>query len=287
MNKQVRRFVFLTSIATGILFFQNCSKMAFQNGVGGSDSLSSASTGSGSTSGTGSTQSTAPTCTTTTVNTSNDVKILFLVDTSGSNAASNNSAGTDNGKVWRTKTINDFVNAYSSNSNFYFGLVTFQGSSATPQISSGGKGIFTNNASAIQEGITNFENTPDQGSTPYHAALMEAKSMIAADLAANPSSTTAYVIVMISDGEPTDQEYLNAQNGIANLDSDVISVVDAAPAQVVMNTVYLYNPSDASQSNTTYLQAIASTANGVFVQASSQDTLDLDSTVALPTESCQ
>jgi len=233
------------------------------------------------------------TCTTSTVNVENQVKILFVVDTSGSNASTPASRGvpatigTDNNKVWRLKTINDFINAYSSNPNFYFGLITFQGSAATPQIASGGQGIFSNDQSVVQQGITNFVNTPDGNSTPYRPALMMAQAMIAADLAKNPSSTTAYVVVMISDGEPTDSLYLKASTGITSLDSDVSSVTSVAPSQISINTVYLFNPAAPSGSDTKYLQAIASTGDGAFVQASSEDTLSIENTVQVPTEVCQ
>jgi len=228
-----------------------------------------------------------PVCKTDYVDVSHKVKILFLVDTSGSNATTKTTIGTDNNKVWRLATINNFVNAYSSKSNFYFGLVTFQGSSATPQIASGGNGIFTNDPSAVQQGITNFKNTADSGSTPYQPAILMAKSMISADLKAYPSSDTAYVIVMISDGEPKDAVYLDPSTGIRTLISDVASVISVATSQISFNTVYLYNSAAPSNSNTTYLQTIANAGGGVFVQANSQSTLSIKDTVEVPQQVCQ
>lgn len=215
------------------------------------------------------------------------MKILFLVDTSGSNANSGTRLGTDNNKVWRLQTINDFVNAYSSNPNFYFGLITFQNSSATPEIASGGQAIFTNNPSVVQQGITNFTNDADSGSTPYQAALQMAQNTIAADLQQNPSTTTAYVVVMISDGEPKDPVYLNPSTGLKTLASNVSSIVNLAPKQITVNTVYLYNPLAPSNSDTVYLQTIATAGGGQFLQASSKSTLNINSSIEVPQLVCQ
>jgi uncharacterized protein YegL len=231
---------------------------------------------------------TPKTCTTDLVDVSHNVKILFLVDTSGSNADSfYYGSGTDVGKTWRLATINNFVNTYSSKSNFYFGLVTFQDTSAKPQIASGGQGIFSNVQSVVQQGITNFKNTADIGATPYQAAIKMAGSIISADLKAYPSSTTAYMVVMISDGAPTDTVYLDALTGMQALSTDAASVVSLAKAQISLNTVYLYNPASPANSDTRYLQTIASVGNGVFVEASSQSTLSIKDTIQVPQEVCK
>src|SRR5207253_6210232 len=111
------------SFLSMVLVFQNCSKARFTpdadpnilNGVtggvgvnGGDDSNCSPQTSSAA----------------------KIVKILFVVDTSGSNAGEGGEVPTDPGKKWRSGTINNFINAYSAKTNFQYGLITFQGTSA-------------------------------------------------------------------------------------------------------------------------------------------------------------
>ncbi|RYZ71766.1 MAG: hypothetical protein EOP09_04140, partial [Proteobacteria bacterium] len=105
---------------SGILLFQNCSQVAFtpseasldpQNGVKSTD-----------------TGGTDPSCRTDYVNVNKDIKVLFVVDTSGSNVNRNEGGktvlGTDLDKKWRLASINKFIQTYQDRSNFHYGLIT-------------------------------------------------------------------------------------------------------------------------------------------------------------------
>ena len=231
----------------------------------------------------GNTTGTDPSCRTDYVNVNKDVKVLFVVDNSGSNVNIN---GTDIDKKWRLATINKFIQTYQNKSNFYYGLITFQNSVATPQIRSGDVGIFTNNLSMVTQGVANFASTPDAGATPYQAAINLTKQMINEDLKLKSSKPTAYVVVMISDGYPSDSRYTET-NGIANLKADTKTLVDMAPGMIGVNTVFLYNAVKPSSAGKEPLQAMAAVGGGTFIIADSNQTVSIADSIKVPQEICK
>lgn len=253
-----------------LLGFQNCSNAKFTTDAS-SDVLNAV---------TGNNGGDDPTCSPTTATSNKIVKVLFVMDTSGSNAGESGSIPSDPNKTWRSHVLNDFISAYSSKSNFYYGLITFQGTSAKAQIKSGGSGIFSNSSSVVQAGVNSFMNTADSGNTPYKAALTMAKGIISADLAANSAQKAAYAVVMISDGQATD--YRDPSDVIP----DAQAIVNLAPSQVSLNTVYYY-PTSFVDSQTKYLRNIATTGGGQFLIANSSATLKIDDAIQIPGLSCQ
>jgi uncharacterized protein YegL len=269
------------SVLTGILLtfslaFQNCSKVNFASEVNPSGLNAVNGTDAGD----------DHSCHIDLVSSTKPIKILFLIDTSGSNASNNGGPGTDKDKVWRLATINNFLSVYGSKSNFQFGFATFQEASAKALITSGGHGVFTSDSAKINQAITDFKNTPDDGYTPYDAALDVVQDMISYDQQVNPSKEMGYVLVMVSDGTPTNASYVSA-NGMQNLSSDVNDIMAIAPKQISLNTVFLYNDSIPSASQKSYLQKIASIGAGAFIEASSQDTLKISDTIQAPEMICQ
>jgi len=256
-----------------VLVFQNCSNAKFTSEID-PNALNSV-TGVGD-DGHGD----DPNCHATTVNGSQIVKVLFVVDASGSNRGEGGEVPTDPNKTWRSGTMNNFINAYKARSNFYYGMITFQDSSAKPQIKVNNKGAFTNDMNVVDAGMASFNANADGGSTPYKAALSMAKSIIAADLAANAAQKAAYVMVMVSDGMAKD--YSSPDQVIP----DAKAIRDLAPGQVSLNTVYYY-PNAFDESQTKYLRNIASAGGGQFLTANSSQVLKIDDVIQVPGMSCQ
>lgn len=256
-----------------VLVFQNCSNAKFTTEV--DPSTLNAVTGSDDPNG-----GDDPNCHPQTVTSNKIVKVLFVVDASGSNVGEGGAVASDPKKAWRSSTISNFISAYSSHSNFYFGMISFQGTSAKAQIKVGNNGVFSKDASVVNAGYTSFMNTSDAGNTPYKAALTMAKSIISADLAANAAQQAAYVMVMISDGQATD--YKTPDQVIP----DASAIRALAPGQVSLNTVYYY-PQAFVESQTKYLRNIASIGGGQFLTANSSQTLKIDDVIQVPGTSCQ
>lgn len=280
--------VFRISTLSGLLMvcllgFQNCSKVAFTTDEIASANIKNGITGD-STSGGGDDTN----CRVDIANSTKPVKILFLIDTSGSNASNNGAAGTDVGKTWRLNTINSFINAYGAKSNFQFAFATFQGTTASALLTnSSGQGVFTNNMTDINQAISDFKNIEDKGNTPYDAALSIVRSMIRYDQSSGTAKEAGYVVVMISDGSPTNTSYTDSKNGMNNLTSDVNAVLAEAPKQISLNTVFLYNQAVPTASQKSYLQKISSLGSGAFIEASSNQTIQISDTVQVPSTSCQ
>lgn len=247
-----------------LISFQNCSKAHFVADPNVS-SLNSTNGGDDST------------CRPNTMTSNKIIKVLFVVDTSGSNAGAN---GTDLNKRWRSETITDFINQYSGKTNFHYGLITFQGSSAKGHILVNGTAGFSNDMTVVQSGYDSFMNTADSGSTPYKAALLMAKNTISADLAANPAQKASYVMLMISDGQAKD--YSSPDQVIP----DAKAIVAVAPEQVALNSVYYYS-SAFDDSQTTYLRNISTVGKGSFIVANSNQVLSVNDVIQLPPTNCQ
>ncbi len=272
MKTQIRLGLLAVIFGSFLLMFQNCSQVSFTpdsaNALNSVEGLSNNGGGAD------------PNCRIDYTNAAADVKVLFLVDASGSNDI------TDRGQVWRLATLNSFVDAYKNKNNFFYGLLTFQGTTAKPQIATGGVGVFTNNLSTVAQGIASFDANIDGGSTPYDAALNLAKSIIMEDLAIPASKPTAYAVVMISDGVPTNDRYKGV-NGINNLKTDVKALADIAPGKITVNSVYLYNAAKPSNSEEEYLRAMASVGGGTFIFADSKQAISIADSIKVPKEICQ
>ncbi|MNK01249.1 von Willebrand factor type A domain protein [compost metagenome] len=239
------RLLALALFATSILFFQNCAKINF------SEDLASLNKNN---------------CRIDAVNRDRDIKVLFVVDTSGSNA------NNDNGKTWRLKTINSFINKYSQN-NFYYAFATFAGSNSMAYNVIGG---FSNVRSVINSDVQKLSAVNDTGGTPYQAAMRSAEVVIK-DEETQRGGKASYVVVLISDGEPTDTRYTKDSNS-QNLTEDVQKVLSSAPEKTTLNTVF-YTALSASKENTSYLQKMAEVGGGSFMRAKTDSVFDLNSSI--------
>lgn len=325
MNTNIYKMTIILLVAgANILLFQNCSKkMKFSTATDGSNALNGGGDGTynpgegdGSTGGTGSNGALPPACTETFEEIQLPVKVLFIVDVSGSNADNTYTAladdGTDVNKSWRSNILNQLRSANNS-SFFKYNYVLFRGNddnandcnrfgpcggttTTTDVLMSG----FTNDPSVIDVAISAFQNTADKGKTPYKGALLKAKELIKADIDANPNDkTTRYSVIMVTDGHP-DYNLVTKPGGDPNLGSDAdipgsIGVADSLVSGIVsldservnLNTIYYYKPDQYSSTAVTILSSMADAGNGAFLKADTGNaTLDLKHTVTVPKTTC-
>ena len=167
------------------------------------------------------------------------VKLLFVVDVSGSNAQGNNQdPASDPMKAYRGGSIQAFYNDFGAHSNFYWGFETFQGMGAKSLINSGTPPMtsptLSVNGSDMQNAIDAFNMTLDNGNTPYREALQMAQQIIQNDVDA--SGQAKYIVVFLSDGQP------NPFVSDNQLSQYVHDVVNAKPGRVSLNTIYYGTP---------------------------------------------
>lgn len=254
----------MTRIFTHLIFatlilglFENCSKTNFS----GSDDTSS-------------TQSCSSELRTLTV----PIKLLFVVDTSGSNADGPYYSGSDPGKSIRGGSIQKFFNDYGSHSNFSWGFITFSGSTARSLIGSSSSSSFTTNKTVMQNAINSFYSLVDSDLTPYRAALLLATQALASD----PTWTkdTKYIVVFISDGVP--DPYVDD----ATLQSDVSTLMNQHSNQITFNAIY-YGTYDADASDR--LTKMTSIGHGKFLDTNTNQSgtdFEISDTVNIPGENC-
>ena len=208
-----------------------------------------------------------PTCTPTTVGEiTRMTKIIFLVDTSGSNAIRTRNNGTaeclpgdadyyttctlptDPTKSFRAGAIQNFLSSYSSKSNFSWGFITFKDNYATALINNWGNNQspwLTSDPSHMQTAINQFHGITDYYATPYQAALEMAKTAIRNDADLNSTAQPQYFIVMLTDGYPTDYNALNGSLDTNAIQSDINELKNIAPGRVSLSSIYygINNPS--------------------------------------------
>ena len=180
-------------------------------------------------------------------------KILFLVDTSGSNNSPTDSTGTyvcdpttavclmptDPNKVFRGGAITNFFNEYSSHTNIQWGFSTFSGTIAQSMIlNPNSQPVFSSDPTQMQTAITAFMKSTDGGATPFHSALQLATQMIQGDPDLNSAAKPNYYVIMITDGFPTDYTSSTGTFELSNLEADIENLVALSPSQVTLSTVY-------------------------------------------------
>jgi len=299
-------FLTATGVVAGLL--AGCSnKVAFNALPQGADNSGSSVTdpGSGGGSGPGSGSGTVPPpasggCKLENVN--RPVKVMFVVDTSGSNVSPTMDDGTvactlttgcapatDPMKTFRSGSITTFFNEYQAKTNFSWGFEVFQGETAQSYITSGSNASFGNGTS-MQSAITDFNAESDADATPYLAALDNVQAAISTDPDLN-SATPAlplYFIVFMSDGYPTDA--LSSDDPVTvdinALDSAISSIVALAPGRVTLSSVYYGTINDPNAAAT--LENMASIGKGQFVNVDTGSTssIVIDDLITVPVGDC-
>lgn len=255
----------ILALGLSVLFFQACSsRLSFSSVADSAASTSSSGDTSGST-------SSSSTCTVST--TSESLRIIFMVDNSGS------TADTDPSEYYRITAVQNFLSAYGSNANFTYGFGYFAGDSA--YLYDASTGTFSSNASSpfgsasfLSAALTAYENVPDDGDTPYQAAFQTVQSAISKD-----STTSNYVLIFMSDGGPTD---LNSP-----IDTSIVSIVDNLKTitenkghLITVSSVY-FGPDDDSDAKD-HLEVMASEGGGQFFDTNTTTELEVDDIITVP-----
>lgn len=258
---------------------------------------------------------TPPACTETYDEVVTPVKVLFLVDKTGSNQDDFNTStindGTDPNKTWRVSSINNLRNGLSP-SLFSFNITLFHGNhlnindgyryggaggSLTKSLISG----FSNSSSVFTNAMNALKADPDQGKTPYEAALQKARDIILADIAND--TVSKYSVVMVTDGHPDPNLVTKTDCGSRacvvdnGADADVPAsiekarefvktIVDINPSRVNVNTVYYYSSGQRNSTPVSILTNMADQGKGAFIEAPSNQTIDFQSVIRVPTSSC-
>ena len=339
MNSHAKLLTTLAvTVTTGVLLlgFQNCARQNFGSDTASSTAASSGQSQAGSTANapvspspgglpaqippspiptpipspvpTPSGPTTPPTCQIDEVK--RPIKLVFVVDTSGSNAVAFNSltniaytqakcaadapascvSATDPYKAFRTGTINAFFKKYVAKSNFTWGFLTFSGQDTivTKSLIKDAKDRPTfADASKMGEAIGLFKSVPDDGGTPYLGALSATRDLIAndPDLKTQSATSPLYYVVLMSDGFPSD--VTNNATGSAKLSNGVGAITSLAPGRIFLSTVYYSRSVEANAENV--LSAMAATGGGraLTVNLNAFPTIDIVDIVRVPAANCQ
>lgn len=201
------------------------------------------------------------------------IKLLFIVDTSGSNASD---PGTDVNKVVRGQSIQEFFNLYKNKTNFHWAINIFSGTESHRLISG-----FTANPATMQQAINNFMNVSDTGQTPYMAALNLGQTFLTEDT--SRTQQTKWVVVFLSDGMP------NPSVDQTTLNNKVAQIIGLIPGQVSFNTVY-YGPNSTSDgiAAAARLQSMATAGGGKFLNTNqAQRTFPIADVITVPGTNCR
>lgn len=208
-------------------------------------------------------------------------KILFLVDTSGSNAnPTYNLVGnqavltppTDPNKSFRGGAINQFFTTYEHKSNFNWGFATFSAGEAYAYINSGTyqSPVFANSPATMSNAINRFYTQYDEGDTPYASAIRLAANAVANDVDLNSADQPKYFIILLSDGFPTD--YVDGSGNFlaGQMRADVSDLLAKAPGRVSLSTIF-YGTTNLPTA-VSALQQIASAGSGQFASVNVSNT---------------
>lgn len=135
-------------------------------------------------------------------------KIIFLVDTSESNAVAEYNTITDSygnkqnvlfppsdpAKRFRGDAINTFFTTYQHKTNFNWSFSTFAGNSAVPYIGSSSNPRFSANPADMSNAISRFYSATDGGKTPFAASINLATNAIAQDPDLNSADKPNYFV---------------------------------------------------------------------------------------------
>ena len=235
-----------------LMFFQNCSEQKINSGASSTTVVGAGNINGNTDDATGVvTQTGGPNCRDEIKSATFPIRMLFIVDTSGSNVTSEMS---DPQRQVRKGSIERFYNTYSAKQNFAWAFNIFSGSTSTALIGSSNNPIF-GNSSAMVSAISAFNGIADAGNTPYQQAMQLGQQAIQNDTA-RPNGSK-YIVVFMSDGLPNPDRTQTELNGY------VTSLVNTlGSASVSFNAVY-YGQSNATASNR--LRQMAQVGGGNFL----------------------
>lgn len=252
-----------------------------------------------------------PECTVTYEEIATPVKVLFLVDKTGSNLDNANTSaaydGTDPNKSWRINSINNLRNNLSLDL-FSFNITLFRGShtnindgnrygGAGGEVTKSLMNGFSNNLSVINGAMSTLASDPDKGKTPYQAALAKARDIIKNDI--KNDSVSKYSVIMVTDGYPDPNIVTKTNCGSRSCSSEnaadadvpasiakarefVKEIVDINPSRVNVNTVYYFSEGQRKSTPVSILSNMADAGKGAFIEAASNQAIDFKNVVLVP-----
>jgi Mg-chelatase subunit ChlD len=90
----------------------------------------------------------------------------------------------------------------------------------------------------MRSAIEAFYRKPDEGLTPYGAALRMAAAAINNDPDLNSPDSPTYDVIMISDGFPTDYSDRDGHFNEARMQQDLSALLQAATGRVSLSTIF-------------------------------------------------
>lgn len=233
------------------------------------------------------------------------VKIIFVVDASGSNSAAfSNSEKTDPLRNFRYYSILSFLTTFASKTNFSYQMISFQGDSALTYIANSNDVPVFSHVNDMKSALEYFmTKVTDYGKTPYRAALNNTREVISGGGPDAPN--TRYAVVFLTDGMPTDVvKYVNDPTGysLVNYDenkkmyavvdeqgllNDVYATVNVKPNITSLSTVfYGRNGQFYTEASKNRLRQMASAGRGKFIDASLAENIHIEDTLSLPEVTC-
>ncbi len=199
------------------------------------------------------------------------VKILLILDDSGSMA-------TSDANFRRLTASQELINLLLPKEGIFFAVENFQ--NAQPMMLTNNP-YFTRERGSLDAALSQGVHGP-VGATPYNGALSLAHTALQADINENPetSSRTRYVVLLLSDGAPTDElgpPYPGILS-VAKLIKELENGTNHA-GEVTIHTAYLRDPNQASNSNSAQagidlLNEIARIGEGEFRNFENGEAID-------------
>jgi hypothetical protein len=260
-------------LLAGSLFLSGCNKNYALNTA--SPASSALSTTSGPTNPPPS--NTTP-CQITSV--SQNLKIIFMVDDSGSTAS------TDPNDVNRVATVQAFLTKYSSKTNLTYSYAFFGTNSEAWSVSSNSftassADVFGTAANA-EAALNKFVTLPTAGTTNYEAAFFQIETILQADNAATNNDN--YVVIFMSDGQPKDlgNSASDQINGISGIAANLLG--STAAGRITLSTVYFGPNSDTQSENN--LSTMATLGGGQFINSNVTTSYSIDNLITVPVQAC-
>jgi hypothetical protein len=232
----------------------------------------------------------ASNCTGTIEQTSENLRIMFMVDNSGSTLQ------TDPSQFYRVQTIQNFLAKYSTKKNFTYSFGFFATNTFLFDMQNQ---IFKNVANQNQLPKSYFGHSSDlahaldaytrirpDGETNYALALSQIQNMILQDEV--PKIPWNYVLVFMSDGQPTDLSSPADKNLRAMIHSLQLSV-QSHKGFLSVSTILFDPASDwGYQESIDNLFAMANEGKGQFVDTNkiSTGSLQIDDIISVPGPAC-
>ena len=214
------------------------------------------------------------------------VRILFIVDISGSMAISDPpvmNCGLPVCLSRRGQAVVDTVNKYPPGNGVAYGLISFASNASILTTAPNGLSGFTANVDQILTAVPSFSAV--QGQTSYDSALALAYEMLQADmnqLGTTERSRARYEVVFMSDGAPDPDNTGPGESLPPDVRTDVLNIEGLQATQqlaiVSLNTVYINapnSPANAQFQASTLLSAMANLANGEFREVNNDDPINL------------